>query len=240
MTAQRLVADPEDVRRRVREVGYAFVPSSAFRVPETRQAALENLLAAWSTLPLDPYLRGGTYRRRRHGVYRCDPQRDEVMPVEQRGYFQSSEHNPFAGGTERTFAALPTEVATNPLLLDLLRFDAWLFAPLATAAGDGFLAHVHLVRVTADNQPGRPSPEGVHRDGFDFIALHHIGRQGVTGGATSLYDHDGSPVEQQTLSGRFASLYADDRRLRHNVSDLVADNPAGGHRDMLLTSYTPI
>ncbi|MFG1885714.1 2OG-Fe dioxygenase family protein [Micromonospora sp. NPDC049102] len=41
-----------------------------------------------------------------------------------------------------------------------------------------------------------PSPEGVHRDGFDFIALHHIGRQGVTGGTTSPYDHDGSLVGQ--------------------------------------------
>ncbi|MET8529621.1 2OG-Fe dioxygenase family protein [Micromonospora sp. NPDC005172] len=240
MRAQDLVADPDEVRRRVREAGYAFVPSSAFRVQETRQAALEDLLAAWSTLPLDPYLRGGAYRRRRHGVYRCDPQGEEVTPIEQRGYFQSVEHNPFVGGTERTFAALPTDLATNPVLLDLLRFDAWLFAPLAGADCHGFLAHVHLVRVTADNQPGRPSPEGVHRDGFDFIALHHIGREGVTGGTTSLYDHDGSLVGQQTLSGRFASLYADDRRLRHDVSDLVTDNPTGGHRDMLLTSYTPI
>ena len=38
---------------------------------------------------------------------------------------------------------------------------------------DDWEVHVHLVRITADlNQLGHATPEGIHRDGAEFVTVH--------------------------------------------------------------------
>ena len=54
----------------------------------------------------------------------------------------------------------------------------------AQLPGDEFTIGVHQIRIIAnDDDMGKPAPEGIHRDGFDFVAVivdaigtHGLGR----------------------------------------------------------------
>lgn len=80
----------------------------------------------------------------------------------------------------------------------------------------------------------------MHRDGFDYISLHLIGRSGVTGGRSIICDPAERPLARPLLAAPLDSLYADDRRILHGTEPVRLDPAAGrayGYRDMLLTSY---
>ena len=40
---------------------------------------------------------------------------------------------------------------------------------------------------------GKPTPEGVHRDGVDFVIVVMIKRVNIDSGATTIYDLDNQP-----------------------------------------------
>jgi hypothetical protein len=86
---------------------------------------------------------------------------------------------------------------------------------------------------------GRPSPEGVHRDGFPFISIHLIGLRDVrVGGVTHLVRPSGEPVATHRISQPLDSVYLDDAALLHVVTPIVAGTGVA-HRDVLLMSYRP-
>lgn len=228
---------PDSVARSVDRDGFALVRGANLKIAPEYAAAFGELRLAWGALPVDPYLKGATYRYRRHGAFRWADGRLE--PLAEAGYFQSAEHNTFAGGLVRRFAGFGTAVRYNAFLRALLEHDLRVFRTLAPHPA-AWRVDAHLVRVVAsERDAGRPSPEGVHRDGFDFIALHHIGRDGVRGGQTRVYDPAERLLLRHEMRDPFDSLYADDERIMHDVTEIVA--VAGtGYRDMLLTSYATV
>ncbi|PZT70860.1 hypothetical protein DN402_06040 [Streptomyces sp. SW4] len=228
-----------DIAGEVRRRGYLTVPGSAFRTGAWA-ADLARLRAAYEELEPDAYLAdGGAYRFRRHVRYRCPAGRRALLAEPPGPYMQSAEVNPFAGGVPRYFAPVTPEVRDNPFLHALLLRSLREF-------GQGlgpcdWEVDVHLVRIRAlADEAGLPSPEGVHRDGFEFISLHLMDRRRVLGGRSIICAADGTPLEEPLLADPMDSLYADDRRILHGTEpvrlDPAADGPEG-HRDMLLTSY---
>jgi hypothetical protein len=192
------------------------------------------LAGSCGNLPQDCYLPdGGTYRYRRYTAFRVSSAAVAVQP--HRPYFQPVEVNRVAGGIAREFAPLDPAQQGNPFLHGLLRLNV---DQLPGGAAGTWQVDVHLVRVVArPGKAGRPSPEGVHRDGFDYISIHLLGLGGpAAGGASVVVRPDGTPVTQTRLAHRLDSLYLDDRALRHDVTPLVT---TGGraHRDVLLMSF---
>jgi hypothetical protein len=83
----------------------------------------------------------------------------------------------------------------------------------------------------------RPTPEGRHRDGHDYVAMHLIRRVRCGGGETLIYPRGGAKVlARTTLSDPLDSVLVDDGAVDHEVTPLAVDG-GPGYRDVLLVTF---
>ncbi|MGR4883368.1 2OG-Fe dioxygenase family protein [Streptomyces sp. LARHCF249] len=228
-----------DIPNGVRSGGFMFVDGADFLLDDACARALDVLCGAWSELPPDPYLpRGAAYRQRRHARFLLHDD-GGIQQDDAAGYFQSVEANRLAGGVVRYFAPFEEEQARNRFLHGLMYRNAALFTSCRRTPPARWTINVHMMRTTASpGTVGFPSPEGVHRDGFDFIAVHHVSQKNISGGCTEIRSTGGVLLTRRTLTRPLDTLYADDARVLHDVTPVVWDGRGGsGHRDMLLMSY---
>jgi hypothetical protein len=189
----------------------------------------------WRDLPPDPHLRdGGRYRRRRHGSVVVDG--DRVRPVAHRAHWQPLEYNALHGGFERWFEPLPGAWAAEA------PFEALLVGLGRVASGlrgvRPWFVEVHPFRIDTAGGIGRPTPEGAHRDGVDLVAVVLVGREGVKGGETRVFDARGPQGVRFTLREPGSVLLLDDARVIHETTPIQPDRDhAGGHRDTLVLTY---
>ncbi|KPN19558.1 hypothetical protein AO715_06095 [Xanthomonas sp. Mitacek01] len=225
---------PDAVVGALRTHGCAILaPSTLAALCDVDIAALERWRAGWDDLPPDAYLKdGGRYRRRRHG---CFVQHASTLDqVPHRAHWQSEDYNALHGGMHRWFEPLsPTLVADAAWT----RLVAGLGATFAQArdAGDWHV-EAHQFRIDTTDGIGRPTPEGAHRDGVDFVAVLLVGRHGIKGGETRVFEADGPAGQRFTLTEPWAALLLDDHRVIHESTPI---QPAGdaGHRDTLVLTY---
>jgi hypothetical protein len=193
------------------------------------------LARIWDTLPLDPYIPPSpTARRRRHGrfKYHCSTTKLEQLPSA--AYYQSSDSNPVYGGRDRHLPGL------DKLTLDALPELTQLIAGASAMIDFSYpqvLINCHLMRVFGTaTEPGEPSPEGLHHDGFDFVSLHIIQRVNMEGGQSIVVDGSNRIVAAPLLATPFDSLVIDDEAFSH--AGLPFFVPSGvGYRDTFLCSY---
>ena len=189
----------------------------------------------WNDLPNDRYLiDGGRYRQRRHS---CFVVRDgAIEPVPQRPHWQSVEYNALHGGIERHF---------EPMASEWTQDGAWqsLLSGLGQCADrllgvQPWYVEAHPFRITTAGGIGRPTPEGAHRDGVDFVAVVLVGRAGIKGGETRVFDAHGPNGQRFTLEEPFSALLLDDARVIHETTPIQPLDPAHeGHRDTLVLTY---
>ncbi|WP_327327081.1 2OG-Fe dioxygenase family protein [Streptomyces sp. NBC_01210] len=230
-----------DVTSEITRNGFSIVKGALLRVPETIGDAVGPFVASYDDLLPDPYLPdGGRYRYRRHTRYTYDAVTGELRVKDNPGYFQTRENNPFAGGQMRKYEELDEAIQYNPFLCSLIAFNV---AQLPAKKVERWEVQAHCVRIVArPDERGRPTPEGVHRDGCTFISLHMVRRHNVSGGETRIYSPDGEPITETLFTEAFDSFFGDDIRIRHGVGDVSIADPAlgAGTRDMLLMSYDPV
>ena len=214
--------------------GFAVLDAAGLR---RRVGAAQEALAAWRTtwndLPADAYLRdGGRYRRRRHGSFVVDGQR--VEKVAHRAHWQPVEYNALHGGIERWFEpidpAVTDSVAWTCLLVGLGR----LFSSVKPVSR--WYVEAHPFRIDTTDGIGRPTPEGAHRDGVDFVAVILIDRVDVKGGETRVFEAAGPAGVRFTLVEPFSVLLLDDARVVHESTPIQPLAP-GAHRDTLVLTY---
>ena len=58
----------------------------------------------------------------------------------------------------------------------------------------------HQFRIDTVDGLGRPTPEGAHRDGVDFVAVVLVARNGVKGGETRVFEANGPDGQRFTLT----------------------------------------
>lgn len=241
MTASISIESGADRQTRDGVPGFAAeVARTGFVVP--RRAALERLMSAadlealrgaWEDMPVDDQIApGATYRERRYGRLRAEVSGDEVA-------FDVLPHTTFRQdvipmwtGKSRRFAPIDDRVLTSAGLRALIGFDARLATALT--GHRTWEIGIHLVRIVARaGAAGRPTPEGRHRDGHEFVGMHLLRRDGVTGGLSTVYSEDGGEPVRTTLLAPLDSMFVDDSRVTHEVSPT---SPVGdrGVRDMLL------
>ncbi len=200
-----------------------------------------SLFPLWNELPPDTYLLdGGHYRFRRHGsfVQRLGPASSvpRLLEVPQRAHWQPKTYNALHGDLTRWFAPLPQplvhSVAWEPLLVALGEY----FATIRPSAQ--WFIEAHQFRITTDGGIGRPTPEGAHRDGVDFVAILLIDRHQISGGETRIYTTDGTELADTTLNEPCDALLLDDLRVLHETTPIIPQREAGtGWRDTLVLTY---
>ncbi len=194
---------------------------------------LERLAGAWNRLPPDEHLRdGGRYRRRRHGCFVAEGSSIQVEP--HRAHWQPEEYNALHGGIERWFEPLEPECAADPAWQKLLCGLTNLFGSLSPT--ERWFIEAHPFRIDTTGGIGRPTPEGAHRDGVEFVALFFVGASGIKGGETRVFDADGPGGRRFTLSEPWSAMLLDDSRVVHESTPI---QPLGdyGFRDTLVLTF---
>lgn len=194
---------------------------------------LDHLRASWDDLLPDGYLRdGGNYRRRRHSCFVVDG--EQVEQASHRAHWQSLDYNALHGGMSRWFEPIRPEVVADPTWIRLLAQLGMHFSTLRTVRP--WFVEAHQFRIDTSDGIGRPTPEGAHRDGVDFVAVFLVARDGIKGGETRVFDAAGPDGQRFTLEEPWSLLLLDDTRMIHE-STPIQPVDAHGHRDTLVLTY---
>jgi len=214
--------------------GHAVLaPADFARFAGTSIVELDALRPSWEALPLDAHLRdGGRYRRRRHASFVVDGARVDLVP--QRAHWQPIEYNALHGGLERWFEPVEPAVIARPAWRGILLAFAALASRLK--GEQPWYVEAHQFRIDTTDGIGRPTPEGAHRDGVDFVAVILVGRDGIKGGETRVFAADGPDGQRFTMLEPWTTLVLDDARVIHE-STPVQPLEGYGHRDTLVLTY---
>lgn len=190
--------------------------------------SLDSLRGFFDNLPPDPYL-AEPYRSRRFSQFRVVSERLERL---NHGCFvQAKEYNHLLGDIKRYYTELDEELAAVEDFSRIV-FDFVRACDIPPREAD---VEVHQIKVvSAEQRPGCPAPEGVHRDGFDYIGICCVSRDNIVGGETTLFEPGGAePIYRKTLEpGELLAI--DDRRLLHYTSPIEADDERGGARSVFV------
>ncbi|RYX92712.1 MAG: hypothetical protein EOO28_21130 [Comamonadaceae bacterium] len=221
----------------LRQQGYAVLsPAGVCQLAGCDIDALNALVGSWNDLPPDGYLKdGGRYRRRRHSCFTV--QGGSLEQVPHRAHWQPVEYNALHGGMERWFEPMEAAVTGSPAwaqLMTALAGVATRFRGGAAHPGPWFV-EAHQFRIDTTDGIGRPTPEGAHRDGVDLVAVFLIGREGIKGGETRVFEADGPNGQRFTMTEPWSLLLLDDARVVHE-STPIQPTEDGGHRDTLVVT----
>ena len=195
-------------------------------------------LDSWNRLEQDQYMAdGGRYRKRRHATFAIDSagQRARLMPYQP--HYQTVDYNLLNGGVARYFAPILDDLHQSLSLAALLEFGNAVFSQVA---GNGqWHIELHQFRIEArDGRMGKPTPEGIHRDGVDFVIVVMIKRVNIDSGATTIYDLDNQLVGEFTLRESFDMVLVNDRKLYHGVTPITQlDADTEAFRDVLVITF---
>ncbi|HEY0767079.1 MAG TPA: 2OG-Fe dioxygenase family protein [Steroidobacteraceae bacterium] len=231
-----MTLDRPGVLARLTDAGYALVPAAAACATlQLDLAGLDALRESWERLPRDAYLRdGGNYRWRRHSCFVQTPVAGLLEAVPHRPHWQPTSYNALHGGLTRWFEPVEAAVATAPAWRELLRSIGELFACLHAAPR--WFIEAHQFRIDTLSGIGRPTPEGAHRDGVDFVAVILVGRRDVLGGETRVFDARGASGVRFTMAEPWSMLLMDDARVIHETTP-IQPQAKHGVRDTLVLTY---
>ena len=230
-----LVAAPTVATSMVRE-GYALIaPAGLESIAGTTMPEPAITGPVWGNLPPDGYLRdGGHYRRRRHASLIVETATGAIHQAPQRAHWQPVDYNALHGGLERWYEPIEPALLALPAWQALVSSLGTLLAGLSPT--ERWYVEAHQFRIDTVGGIGRPTPEGAHRDGVDFVAVILIERHAVKGGETRVFESGGPRGLRFTMVEPWTTLLLDDNRVIHETSP-VQPLGVGGYRDTLVLTY---
>lgn len=195
---------------------------------------LQALTPSWDDLRQDNYLKdGGRYRKRRHSCFVVEG--GALRQVPHRMHWQPVEYNALHGGMERWFEPVDPATVAQPAWSALIRALAGVCG--AQAPAPRWHVEAHQFRIDTSDGVGRPTPEGAHRDGVDFVAVFLVARSGIRGGETRVFAADRREGERFTLAEPWSLLLMNDARVIHESTPILPTDAALGHRDTLVLTF---
>lgn len=240
MGAAMRITTTEDVRNTIETTAYSLLPAGAVDVPPELLLAWERLREDYPSLPVDEFLPGGLkYRFRRWGKVYYLPSTGEMLPLPAGDYFQSKDINTVTGGIVRRFAPLLPETLDNPFVQALIRFNMEQFPVRLDQRSQPWQVDIHLIRVVADaTGAGHPTPEGIHKDGAEFVTVHLVELDNAAGGDVTIYDNDKQPITRFRLDNLLDSYLFEDPRVWHAAEPITPiDRSQPAVRSILTFDY---
>lgn len=224
-------------RTALRQPGFCFVSDPLMRsvLSTTALSAWPSFAQSWNDLVLDAYMRDeGRYRKRRHAAFKVSAM-GVITALPAQPHYQSLDYNPLNGGIARHFAPMHPTNTGNALFTELLQRFAELVKPL-NADVQNWLAEAHQFRIEpTPDAAGLPTPEGVHRDGVDYVLVLMVARENIAAGTTTVHLAGGLEVGSFTLSQPLEAVWLDDSRIFHGVTAVHARDPElPAYRDVLV------
>jgi hypothetical protein len=228
----------ELLRATIEREGYALVPAAAMRPllgPPDALSDWDRFAASWDDLPLDTHLpEGHRYRRRRHATLAARAGAATFTLAPHQPHYQSLDYNPLVGGIERWFEPIRPEIVAGATFRHVVGFCLGLFGGLRRA---DWHIECHQFRIEARPEAaGQPTPEGVHRDGVDYVLVMLVARVNIESGTTTVHAN-GRTLGSFTLAAPFDAALVDDARVKHGVTPVrPVDAARPAYRDVLVVT----
>ena len=193
---------------------------------------------SWARLEPDTYMAdGGRYRRRRHAVFTASDA-GPITRAPHQPHYQGLDYNTLNGGIERWFEAVEPSVGASESCQALLSLCRATFSHVAPDPR-AWKIELHQFRIEAKTgEAGKPTPEGMHRDGVDFVLVMMVCRTNIQSGETVTTDADGKQLGQFTLTQPFDAVLLDDHHVFHGVTPVEPVDPAQpAFRDVLVITF---
>jgi hypothetical protein len=220
--------------------GFAFVDGASMRkllIPVGPLADWQAFAASWDDLELDTYMAdGGRYRRRRHALYAAGA----TGPITRQAHgphYQTLDYNPLNGGIQRWFEPIGA-VGDGASMTTILRFARATFGQLAPAVAAWHI-EAHQFRIEArPGEAGQPTPEGLHRDGVDYVLVLLVRRCNIAQGTTAIHALDRRLLGSFTLTHPLDAALVNDAEVYHGVTAVEPVDPAApAYRDVLVVTF---
>lgn len=225
------------LRERIARDGFVLAPAAQMRPLVGEMRDWDRFAASWNELVLDTHLpEGHRYRRRRYATLSAAAGATTFMPEPHQPHYQHLEYNPLVGGIQRWFEPIERGVLESESFRRIMAFVLALYGPLKPSAD--WHVEVHQFRIEARPEAaGQPTPEGVHRDGVDYVLVLLVARSNIESGTTTVHGMDGEQLGSFTLSTPLDSALVDDARVKHGVTPVRPFDPAKpACRDVLVVT----
>jgi hypothetical protein len=229
--------DLEALRARIAHDGYVLSPAQEMRPVVGELPDWDAFAASWNDLVLDTHLpEGHRYRRRRHATLSARAGERTFRIEPHAPHYQTLEYNPLVGGIERWFQPIRPEILASESFRRIVGFTLELFPPLKPGADWHIECHQFRIEARPD-AAGQPTPEGVHRDGVDYVLVLLVARSNIESGTTTVHALDDRTLGSFTLTEPLDAALVDDSRVKHGVTPvrpIDPDQPA--YRDVLVVT----
>ncbi|NEQ17175.1 MAG: 2OG-Fe dioxygenase family protein, partial [Moorea sp. SIO3E2] len=154
-------------------------------------------------------------------------------------YFQGERFNRLFGGQSRIFEKIDDNLLTDPIFIDLINYDFCFLLKHGLITSKEYNMGIHQIRtLTTAQNTGRVTPEGIHKDGHPFFAIHFINKSQITGGTTKIYDNNLKLIEEINLSNFGETIFVLDTLVYHGVTDIKPlPGSDKGFRDVLIIEF---
>ena len=230
----------------VRDRDFSFVSGAAMRKCLTLRSehALSDWQAfvdSWDGLAVDTYMAdGGRYRRRKYATLSASAGASTARLEPHQPHYQDLEYNRLNGGVARYFEPIDPEIVAGSTLTSVIGLGLGVYSRLLPGLGAHIEVHQFRIEAQAD-QAGRPTPEGVHRDGVDFVLVMMVRRVNIASGTTEIFDLERRPLDSFTLTGPLDTALVNDRRAMHGVTPIEPLDPRlPAYRDVLVVTYRQV
>jgi len=193
------------------------------RLDKLDDSFVKELQPSFDELPETDH-KDGKYRLRKYTLVELDEFVFEGLDfsykeLEVDTFNQSFHYNKHQGDVDRKFEPINKDVlfsqAMNKVLYDFSKVGSLEF-------GDSI--HIHQIRVIASDNEAQVSPEGVHQDGYEFVAFVGINRYNIEGGELLLYhEQNQEPLLTYPMPNGTIFTIKDDE-LWHNGSPIQPIN----------------
>ncbi len=220
---------------------YVIVPKKEFIIPEYLNIYKKRFKKNWEKLGKDNYLKTGrSFRYRRFRYFYFLPESGKIVAYAPTPYYQPAEINKYAGDIDRKFDSLKSKTINNPFFQELIQFDFRQLPVSQKAKSEPWMVDIHQIQIVATGvESGEPTPEGIHHDENDFVWIHLINRENVTGGINGIYSNEKKPLESCTLNKNMDSIVLWDPKVMHGVTSMHPKDPTkNAIRDVLLICFT--
>ncbi len=227
---------------KLQQSGFAFLASANLQASLLQQSTQalgdwQDFVQSWYDMPIDPYMAdGGRYRRRRYATLSCDAVGNITLEPDQTHY-QSLDYNKLNGGIAREFEPIQPAVIAGASMRSILAFCFATFNALNPAKN--WRIEVHQFRIEASRHAlAKPTPEGVHRDGVDYVMVLMVKRENISSGTTTMYDLEQKTLDSFTLIEPLDCALVNDNRCMHGVTPIEPiDDSKPAYRDVLVVTF---
>ena len=177
--------------------------------------AINSVSGSFDRLPKTEH-RDGQYRLRKYSAVRLSNSGSfKYQKLEDTTFNQSVKYNQFQGGVTRHFEEIEDSVIESGGMSEIC--DTFLQACGVT---DEDRIDIHQMRVHTEGDTVPVSPEGVHQDGYKYIAIVGINRKNIVGGELLVYkEQTGAPFLGMVMEPG-DMMIVNDRTLWHNAKTI--------------------